>query len=706
MTRSYEFRVRILQSVSERHVRVYKYSSATDAIHHTAAAPRERIMQSMEELRDAQRRADKLTRIPIFNDTLRYFREFSIDFFSRTAHANSLRWQREAALRLAANRKLAKRGITLYVEEMDCLRMAKCLSVLYGTDVAVLNFANAFWPGGGVKSGAGAQEENIFRRFSCYLSIQPRHLTPNGQKYNQHTAAVMEGLGDRVYIDMRKKRVCIRDQEDDKLQNLGYEFIPLPEIFEFIELRAAALNLGDPNVHKAYSVRGAFEKECNRRIRAQFLTLKENGVRHVVLGAFGCGAFLNNPGIVARTYVRAIKEFVNDFDVIAFPIIMSAENLQVFRKTFQDVNFPMTPLANDLQAHGITYPSLFKTQHACNWHSACQAAKSAMYSPLVPYAAPAPYHPQGSQPPPQPPLRHPPASQPPPQQPVVISLISPDNSPRGQSGAAWPGALDAMAAAFAQPQRGHAVVSPPGVAGGGGGASAYVANGAAGGAGGAAGGGGAYVSSGSDWGLLPVPVVELLMKGPPPVVAVPMHWLNEHQAAVIREQKLLPLLKYIPRLPCWVPSSVIADAFNRSHDSIQKILSSNNGTPFLWATEFELQRKSWKFVEPTVQMPTKARVHASAMEYFKFQKEACLRLQGPVRWQEAKGQILWQALQARFKNPYLRWLLVQTHPHPLVSMNPSTIVEDSPGITNLFQDLLMRLRGHLVQGLPSQAYQQ
>jgi len=199
----------------------------------------------------------------------------------------------------------------------------------------------------------------------------------------------------------------------------------------------------------------------------------------------------------------------------------------------------------------------------------------------------------------------------------------------------------------------------------------------------------------------------------PLVVSVPMHWLNEDQKVVIESQGLEVLRKYLRRLPCWVPSSEIARAFQKSADGIQQILSQNGNVPFLWATEFEMERKTWHFKEPIVHIrkssepgqPPIIRQYDSAIAYIQYQKECCLKSQGQHVWEASKGKILWQALQARYKDPYLRCLLVRTYPHPLVSINPTTIVEDTPAITNLFQDLLMRLRGDIVQGLPSQIYQ-
>jgi len=62
-------------------------------------------------------------------------------------------------------------------------------------------------------------------------------------------------------------------------------------MFAFFELRAAAPDLRD--------AQGFDARQARRRIALQLETLSEHGIRHAVLGAFGCGAFGNPAEAVA-----------------------------------------------------------------------------------------------------------------------------------------------------------------------------------------------------------------------------------------------------------------------------------------------------------------------------------------------------------------------------------------------------------------------
>ena len=111
--------------------------------------------------------------------------------------------------------------------------------------------------------------------------------------------------------------VCIRGREEyDDTTSLGYAFLPSDQIFSFLELRSAAVDRSKKR--KPSHARDLSDME--KRVEAQFTTLLANGVRHVVLSAFGCGAFNNDPSDIAWVYKQAVERHRGSFAVIAFAI--------------------------------------------------------------------------------------------------------------------------------------------------------------------------------------------------------------------------------------------------------------------------------------------------------------------------------------------------------------------------------------------------
>ena len=71
-----------------------------------------------------------------------------------------------------------------------------------------------------------------------------------------------------------------------------------------------------------------------KRVEAQFATLIANGIRHVVLSAFGCGAFENDPSDIAWVYKQAVERHRAAFAVIAFAIFYAGhgeDNYKIFK---------------------------------------------------------------------------------------------------------------------------------------------------------------------------------------------------------------------------------------------------------------------------------------------------------------------------------------------------------------------------------------
>ena len=70
---------------------------------------------------------------------------------------------------------------------------------------------------------------------------------------------------------------------------------------------------------------------------AQLETLRRAGVRHVVLSAFGCGAFCNPADRVAKLYQRALAETPHGLEDVVFAIFAPGygpDNYTPFAETF------------------------------------------------------------------------------------------------------------------------------------------------------------------------------------------------------------------------------------------------------------------------------------------------------------------------------------------------------------------------------------
>jgi hypothetical protein len=199
-----------------------------------------------------------------------------------------------------ARSELENGPTTVSVLKRDCLEAAADIIQNFGVKPAVLNMANAHFFGGGYLHGAGAQEENIFRRTGCYLntgmgilSASPDKNVVNSSKYTSDFSDQVFGLHGHVPVF---EGVCFKTEEAD-----GYRI--RDDVFPFFELRSAAQNL-----KSEYDVFD--EALCETQIRAQFRSLAMIRAQAVVLSAFGCGAFHNPPDRVAAVYKRVIDEVI------------------------------------------------------------------------------------------------------------------------------------------------------------------------------------------------------------------------------------------------------------------------------------------------------------------------------------------------------------------------------------------------------------
>ncbi len=174
------------------------------------------------------------------------------------------------------------------VKNRDCLYAAEDLIRPGYKRVVVLNMASDHTPGGGVKDGSRAQEEELCRRSNYMLSIdlhENRFLNRDmGGKYNIPEAGLIYTRG-----------VTISRSGSDK----NYRWLSRPLNVDMIASAAYDLNRG------AIS---DYENKTKEKIRWQLRAALKAGNDALVLSAFGCGAYGNKPQTVSRLYNEVFQE--------------------------------------------------------------------------------------------------------------------------------------------------------------------------------------------------------------------------------------------------------------------------------------------------------------------------------------------------------------------------------------------------------------
>jgi uncharacterized protein (TIGR02452 family) len=169
----------------------------------------------------------------------------------------------------------------------------------------VLNFASARNPGGGFTTGAEAQEESLARSSGIYPCLSKHFhafFLPNRQ--------ASSGLYTHDLIFSPAVPV-LRDEYGVVLEE--------PYLVDFVT--AAAPNCGV--LEGRYGAREAAEQCQNalkERMHRVLHTFASNGCVDLVLGAWGCGVFRNDPATVARLFNEVLKD-LGCFQRVIFAVL-------------------------------------------------------------------------------------------------------------------------------------------------------------------------------------------------------------------------------------------------------------------------------------------------------------------------------------------------------------------------------------------------
>lgn len=178
----------------------------------------------------------------------------------------------------------------------------------YDNNLVCLNFASARNPGGGFLKGSQAQEESIARAtglYKCQLKAEDYYKANRAIKTCLYTD----------YIIYSPKVPVLKNEVGELLDQLVYTGI----------ITAPAVNTGvilrnEPqNIDKIVPM-------MKRRIEMVLAICKEQGHKTLILGAWGCGVFGNDPKVIALLFKEFfVGKYENQFEKVVFSIYSKNE---------------------------------------------------------------------------------------------------------------------------------------------------------------------------------------------------------------------------------------------------------------------------------------------------------------------------------------------------------------------------------------------
>lgn len=276
----------------------------------------------------------RAARVAIFEDTMAWLRaDPALKAAAEKAAANTILLEEDAT------------GHPNVLQGRPCITVTKertleCAARLHREDparkIAVLNFASATHPGGGVVRGANAQEECLCRCTTLYPALKgakaaPFYTLSHGSAL--HTDACLYTPG------------VLAVKTDTDLP----ERLPESEFFAFDVVSCSAPNLrpqpanamNPGDIDPAHIADNDLLELHVRRWR-QIMRAAAGRADVLVLGAFGCGAFRNPPALVADAFQELLRRdplLATVFKEIVFAVYCPPQddtNYRVFRDSFAE----------------------------------------------------------------------------------------------------------------------------------------------------------------------------------------------------------------------------------------------------------------------------------------------------------------------------------------------------------------------------------
>lgn len=188
--------------------------------------------------------------------------------------------------------------------------------------IGVLNFASAKNPGGGFINGAMAQEESLAASSTLY-----RTLLAHEEYYQKNRAQSSMMYTDHAIYS--PDVVFFRDGRFRLVESpVKASVLTLPAV----NMGQVVLKGEDPDEAK---------RVMRRRMKLALAIFAQQGAKHLVLGAYGCGVFRNDPNLIAAWWQELLEESMGGyFDSVFHAVLDRSKNGDCI-KAFENITKPV-----------------------------------------------------------------------------------------------------------------------------------------------------------------------------------------------------------------------------------------------------------------------------------------------------------------------------------------------------------------------------
>jgi uncharacterized protein (TIGR02452 family) len=242
----------------------------------------------------------------------------SIDAANQACIAATRLYEPGELARLALDERPApggERSVRVEVRNETTLSGIARLHAAGHREIAVLNFASARNPGGGFLGGSQAQEESLARSSALYASLMSAW-----PYYERHRAQASLLYSDAAIFSPG----CPVFRDDDGVFHA-------PWLVHFIT--CAAPNAGAVQANQPQDVE-QIPRVLARRAEGVLALAASRGCRALILGAWGCGVFRNDPAQVAHVFRELLfgaADWSLRFEALVFSVFDASETAPTFR---------------------------------------------------------------------------------------------------------------------------------------------------------------------------------------------------------------------------------------------------------------------------------------------------------------------------------------------------------------------------------------